>query len=167
METSVESGDRLRVNVSLMQAATDAEIGSKTLERPRGELFALQDDLSQEVSDFLRQQLGKEVQVRETRATTRNVEAWALYQRGRGRGAATPTRSRPPGDTAGAVAASSSAPTLLLRRRKRRIRPGRRRASCEAGSTTGSRGCFESADPDYHETAIRTGLEHAGRALWL
>ena len=26
---------------------------------------------------------------------------------------------------------------------------------------------FESADPDYHETAIRTGLEHAGRALGL
>ena len=26
---------------------------------------------------------------------------------------------------------------------------------------------FESADPDYHETAIRTGLEHAGRALAL
>jgi TolB-like protein len=76
-----ESGDRLRLNVSLVQATTGRELGSTTLERPRGEIFALQDDLSKQVSEFLRRQLGKEVLVRETRATTRNVEAWTIYQR--------------------------------------------------------------------------------------
>jgi eukaryotic-like serine/threonine-protein kinase len=76
-----ESGDRLRLNVSLVQATTGRELGSTTLERPRGEIFALQDDLSKQVSEFLRQQLGKEVLVRETRATTRNVDAWTVYQR--------------------------------------------------------------------------------------
>ncbi len=44
-----QSGDRLRVNVSLVDAGSGVEIGSKTLERPRAEIFALQDDLAQEV----------------------------------------------------------------------------------------------------------------------
>jgi TolB-like protein len=74
------SNDRLRVTVSLVNAGNGVEIGTRTLERPREELFALQDELANEVSVFLRKQLGKEVQLRETKATTRNVQAWERYQ---------------------------------------------------------------------------------------
>jgi serine/threonine-protein kinase len=76
-----QSGDRLRVSVSLVNAGTGTEIGSKVLERPRQEIFALQDDLAQEVAIFLRQRLGQEVQFRKSRQRTSNPGAWELLQR--------------------------------------------------------------------------------------
>ena len=109
-----ESGDRLRLNVSLVQAATGREMGSTTLERPRGELFALQDDMSKQVSEFLRRQLGKEVQVRETRATTRDVEAWTIYQRAEA-GARDAGALAATGDTAGAFRMFQKTDSMLVR----------------------------------------------------
>jgi tetratricopeptide (TPR) repeat protein len=76
-----QSGDRLRVSVSLINAGTGAEIGSKTLERPRQEIFALQDDLAKEVAVFLRQRLGQEVELQKSRARTRSAAAWELLQK--------------------------------------------------------------------------------------
>ena len=64
-----------------MNAVTGAEIGSKTLERPREEVFALQDDLAKEVAIFLRERLGQEIRVRESQTGTRNAAAWELLQR--------------------------------------------------------------------------------------
>jgi eukaryotic-like serine/threonine-protein kinase len=78
--TVTQSADRLRVNVALINAMTGAEIGNKTIERPRTELFALQDDLAKEVSIFLRGRLGEEIELRESRAGTRSVAAWELVQ---------------------------------------------------------------------------------------
>ena len=75
-----QSGERLRVTVSMINAATGTEIGNKTLERPRQELFELQDELAKEVSNFLRERLGQEVQLRETRAEAKDVAAWELVQ---------------------------------------------------------------------------------------
>jgi hypothetical protein len=66
--------------VSLINASNDAEIGSKTLERPREEIFALQDDLAKEVAIFLRQQLGEEVTLKEIRQGTTNQKAWELLE---------------------------------------------------------------------------------------
>jgi eukaryotic-like serine/threonine-protein kinase len=80
--TVAQAGDRLRVSVSLVNAATGAEIASKTLERPRSEIFALQDDLAKEVAVFLRQRLGQEIKVEESRVGTRNQGAWELLQQG-------------------------------------------------------------------------------------
>jgi TolB-like protein/tRNA A-37 threonylcarbamoyl transferase component Bud32 len=79
--TLTQAGDRLRVSVSLVNAVTGDEIGSKTLERPREEVFALQDDLAKEVAIFLRERLGQEIRVRESQTGTRNVAAWELLQR--------------------------------------------------------------------------------------
>ncbi|HEX5387433.1 MAG TPA: serine/threonine-protein kinase [Gemmatimonadales bacterium] len=78
--TVAQSAGRLRVNVALVNPATGEEIGSKTIERPRAELFALQDELSRDVSQFLRQRLGREVAALESRAGTRDVAAWELVQ---------------------------------------------------------------------------------------
>ena len=66
-----QSGDRLRVTVSLVNAETGTEIGNKVLERPRQEIFALQDDMAKEVAIFLRQRLGKEVELRRSRRACR------------------------------------------------------------------------------------------------
>jgi TolB-like protein len=75
-----QSGNRLRVNVSLVNTANGAEIGSTTIERPREEIFALQDDLAKEVAVFLRMQLGQEVELRQTRASTSSPAAWDVLQ---------------------------------------------------------------------------------------
>jgi hypothetical protein len=76
-----QAGNRLRVNVSLVSAATGAEIGSRVLERPREEIFALQEDLAKEVSIFLRKQMGEAVELGAQRAETRNPAAWELFQK--------------------------------------------------------------------------------------
>ncbi len=78
--TVTQSGDRLRVNVALVNAMSGAEIGNQTIDRARSELFALQDDLAKEVSIFLRERLGEEIELRDSRAGTRNVAAWELVQ---------------------------------------------------------------------------------------
>ena len=78
--TVTEDGDRLRVDVALIDAANGTETKSTILERPRTELFALQDTLSRAVAEFLRLAIGEEVQLRETRAATSSVAAWELVQ---------------------------------------------------------------------------------------
>jgi len=80
---SVErSGDALRVTVRLIDAANGVQLQSRTLEYPFGDLFALQDQLTQEVSRFLRERLGQEILLRERRKGTNNVAAWELVQEG-------------------------------------------------------------------------------------
>jgi serine/threonine-protein kinase len=79
--TVARSGDQLRVRVSLINAATGDEIDGTTIDRPRGEIFALQDELAREVSMFLRTELGEEIQLRQQRAGTESTEAWELVQR--------------------------------------------------------------------------------------
>ena len=118
-----ESGDRLRVNVSLVQAATGGELGSTTLERPRGEVFALQDDVSKEVSVFLRQQLGQEIELDQVRVGTSNTKAWELLQRAGGLSKDLETLLAS-GDTAAAARHLAQADTLLAQA-KPPIRTGR------------------------------------------
>ena len=76
-----ESRHRLRVEVHLVDPASGAQLASETFERPQGELFALQDTLTAEVSEALRRRLGQEVEIRQTRAGTRSPEAWEALQR--------------------------------------------------------------------------------------
>jgi eukaryotic-like serine/threonine-protein kinase len=80
--TVAQSGDRLRVNVSLVNAKNGSELGSTTLERPRTEIFALQDDLAKEAAVFLRKQLGEELTLSESRRETSNTAAWDAQQQG-------------------------------------------------------------------------------------
>lgn len=76
-----QSGDRFRVTVQLIDGTSGTVLESETLERSRGELFALQDDLAQQVADFLRRRLGEEIRLAEMRAGTESVVAWELVQR--------------------------------------------------------------------------------------
>jgi serine/threonine-protein kinase len=106
-----QSGDRLRDNVSLIDAGDGTEIGSRTLERGRNEIFALQDDLAKEVSNFLRIQLGKEVALRENRAGTRDAAAWGLLQKAQEE-ARSADRLIPSGDTTAVYRLFAQADTL-------------------------------------------------------
>src|SRR5262249_44909444 len=109
-----EDSSRIRLDISLIDAATGTETRSTKLERPRAELFALQDTLSSAVAEFLRPAIGEELQIRETRAATRNVAAWELVQQ------AAEQRKLfddllAAGNSTGATGALAAADTLLAR----------------------------------------------------
>jgi len=75
------SENQIRVDVSFVNASTGDLFGRTRVERPRAELFELQDDLANEVAVFLRGILGEELELIERRAGSENVEAWELVQR--------------------------------------------------------------------------------------
>jgi TolB-like protein len=163
--TVAQSGDRLRVNVALVNALTGAEFGNKTIERPRTELFALQDDLAKEVSLFLREQLGEEINLRESRAGTRNVAAWEALQRGLQESEDADALGAA-GDSAGAAAKFARADSLFAQ--AERADPAWLRAAAQRGWLDFRQSRLAlSAPPPYHRERIEQGLEHAGRALSL
>jgi tetratricopeptide (TPR) repeat protein len=75
-------GDRLRVNLSLIDGASAAEIDRETVERPMDDLFALQEELANEVGALLGRMLEEEIDLRQARGGTESVAAWTLFQRG-------------------------------------------------------------------------------------
>jgi serine/threonine-protein kinase len=79
--TVSQAGDLLRLDISLVKAKGGAELGNKRLERPRTEVFALQDSLAADVASVLRRELGQAVKLQNTRLGTRNAKAWELAQK--------------------------------------------------------------------------------------
>lgn len=83
VEASLQrSDDRVRVTVGLIDGATLRQIESTKLERPLGELFALEDDIATEVAGFLRRRLGEEIRLHDNIAGTRSNAARVAYLRG-------------------------------------------------------------------------------------
>ena len=79
-----QAGDMLRLTVAMLDEKGEEIRGSrKVIDRPRGEIFALQDTLAAEVSDFLRTRLGQTVEAGQSRSGTRNADAWETLQRAR------------------------------------------------------------------------------------
>jgi TolB-like protein len=79
VEGSVMGGpDLIRVNVQLIDAATNAHIDSRTVEQPAATQLVLLDEVSREVEEFLRERLGEEIRLREIREGTESPEAWTL-----------------------------------------------------------------------------------------
>jgi TolB-like protein len=76
-----ESADKLRVRVDLVDASDNKQLGTTTIERPRADLFALQDTLAKEVARALRRTLGTEIEAIVSRPGTSNSQAWEAMQR--------------------------------------------------------------------------------------
>lgn len=74
-------GDKLRVNVRLLDGTSGAEFKRAAFERPAANPLAIREELVQETSRFLREWLGDEIRLHDTKAGTRNPAAWALLQR--------------------------------------------------------------------------------------
>ena len=72
----------LRVTVRLVDGATGQALHSRQVQRPLGELFALQDTITADIAGFLRQRIGEAVVLRERRAGTTNVAAWQAVREG-------------------------------------------------------------------------------------
>jgi serine/threonine-protein kinase len=159
------SGDRLRVNVSLVDAGSGVELGSRTLERPRAEIFALQDDLAKEVSIFLRQRLGQAIELQRTQVGTKSSEAWELVQRAE-QLTNEVDQLLEAADTAAAAKRLASADSLLGQAEShdpKWISPIVKRGwlAYRQLDLTGS---FDKA---FYANWIDTGMGHAGRALAL
>ncbi|HEY8468134.1 MAG TPA: BTAD domain-containing putative transcriptional regulator [Longimicrobiales bacterium] len=76
----LRSGNRLRINIELTDAQSGETISTAVVERPYGELFALIDELSQEIVSVVRVLIGREVRLRLWQAGSDNVYAWELLQ---------------------------------------------------------------------------------------
>lgn len=74
------AGDRLRVEVFLVEASSGRQVASRKLDHARADLFELQDTLAHEVGLFLRERIGEEVGQIESRSATTVQTAWELYQ---------------------------------------------------------------------------------------
>ena len=79
--TIAQARDKIRLDVALIDAATNSELSSTTLEAPRADLFILQDTLARSVSWFLRKAVGQEIQIQQARLGTTSEPAWELLER--------------------------------------------------------------------------------------
>jgi TolB-like protein len=75
------SGNRVRVSVELVNAATGAQMGNVQIEASSGDPFALQDAVSRQVARSLRKQLGKAIELRRAKKSTDDPRAWEQYLR--------------------------------------------------------------------------------------
>ena len=163
--TVAQSGDRLRVSVSLVNAANGEEIASQTVERPKSEVFALQDDVAKEVSLFLRQRLGQEIEMEQVRVGTSNTKAWELLQR-----AGVFSKDLEPllasGDTAAAARHLAQADSLLAEAEK--LDPSWVAPPIERGWLAYHQtDLISNFDKAYYSTWTQRGLAQANRALQL
>jgi TolB-like protein/Tfp pilus assembly protein PilF len=79
------SGDRVRVNVQLIEAKTDQHLWAETYdeELTAANVFAIQSDLSRKIASALRATLTPQVEERLTARPTESLEAYDLYTRAR------------------------------------------------------------------------------------
>lgn len=107
-------GDRVRVNVRLVDAASQTIVASDTLSSPAARASELAGDLTARVSDFLRRQLGVRIRAQEQRAEAHSLRAVQLVQQAKELVA----RKRQlvlSGDTAGAIRVLQHADSLAAR----------------------------------------------------
>ncbi len=77
----VPEGERVKVDVRLVDGASGADIERASFTAPKADLLALADSLARQAATFVRRRLGEQVRVREQRAGTRSIDAWVLVQR--------------------------------------------------------------------------------------
>ena len=114
---------------------------------------------------FLRQQLGKEVSIRETRAETRDLAAWERYQRAQAESRDADVLAAAE-DTVGAARKFAKTDSLLAEAEEsdpKWAAPGTLRGWLDFRRSR----MAPSAPPSYHASAIEDGLKHAARALGL
>jgi TolB-like protein len=75
------SADRPWLVVRLIDAVTGQQLDSKRLQPASGNILALRSALIEDVTQFLRARLGKEIRGKELRAGARSQQAWLLVRR--------------------------------------------------------------------------------------
>ena len=80
-------GDRVRINVQLIDAASDAHLWAETYDREltAENIFAIQSEVAQAIAAALRTALTESEKARVDAVPTQNLQAWEAYQLGRQR----------------------------------------------------------------------------------
>jgi serine/threonine-protein kinase len=79
----MQSGGSLRIGTELVDVATGSQLWGAHYDRKLGDIFAVQDEISTEISDKLRIRLTRAEKKQLTKRHTENVEAYRLYLKGR------------------------------------------------------------------------------------
>ena len=79
----MQSGGSLRIGAELVDVATGCQLWGDLYDRKLGDIFAVQDDISREISGKLQLQLTRADKKRLTKHHTENAEAYRLYLKGR------------------------------------------------------------------------------------
>ncbi len=77
------SGDRMRITAQLIDALTGNHLWAERYDRESGDIFALQDEITDRIVVALRIELTDGEEARVHRRHTQSVEAWNLLSRGR------------------------------------------------------------------------------------
>ena len=91
------AGDRVRVSVQLIDAATDSHIWAENYDRElsAGNIFAIQSEVASAIAGALKATLTASERARVDAIPTQNLEAWQAYQLGKQRMASAPARNLP------------------------------------------------------------------------
>ena len=79
----MQSGGSLRIGTELVDVANGSRLWGEQYDRKPGDIFAIQDDISNEISEKLRLKLTRAEKKRLTRHQTDDPEAYRLYLKGR------------------------------------------------------------------------------------
>ncbi len=83
LEGSIQrAGGRIRVNTQLIDASTGNHIWAERYDRELGDIFALQDEITETIATAIEPELGAVERERALRKPPDNLDAWSLYQRG-------------------------------------------------------------------------------------
>ena len=84
LEGSVQkSGDAVRVNVQLINAATDAHLWAESYDRKLTDIFTVESEIARNIADTLQARLTGSEQHAMAAQPTQNTEAYQLYLKGR------------------------------------------------------------------------------------
>ena len=79
----MQSGGSLRIGTELVDVATGSQLWGAQYDRKPGDIFAIQDEISNEISEKLRLKLTRAEKKRLTKRQTDDAEAYRLYLKGR------------------------------------------------------------------------------------
>jgi eukaryotic-like serine/threonine-protein kinase len=79
----IQSGGSLRIGTELVDVATGSQLWGAQYDRKPGDIFAIQDDISNEMSGKLRLKLTRAEKKRLIKRQTEDAEAYRLYLKGR------------------------------------------------------------------------------------
>jgi eukaryotic-like serine/threonine-protein kinase len=79
----MQSGGSLRIGTELVDVATGSQLWGTRYDRKPGDIFAIQDEISSEISEKLRLKLTRVEKKRLTKRQTHDAEAYQLYLKGR------------------------------------------------------------------------------------
>jgi TolB-like protein/DNA-binding winged helix-turn-helix (wHTH) protein len=75
--------EMIRITTQLVDATSGAQLWSRRFDRPRADLFSLQDEIASDVATALQLNVEQQQQIGSPRSGTRSIESWLAYQRGR------------------------------------------------------------------------------------